>query len=1079
MNVAVAEPGEVVFKLKPAYRALGQLTTIDHDGLRAALAALNARALRQPFPRAVAPDPKRPGSVDLRLTYRVRVPANVPFAEVQRRLLGTGAVAWVEPHYRRNLLLEPNDPLADSTLATGGQYHLKNIRAYRAWDIEDGDTTVVVGITDTGARLTHQDLKSQIAFNRADPPNGLDDDNDGYLDNYRGWDLADNDNDPSITATNVSNAQPHHGAQVSGVSSAAANNGRGGAGSGFNCRFLPIKIYNSTTAGGFAGYEGIVYAADHGCRVINCSWGGVGNWSQYEQDCIAYAIRNRDAVVVAAAGNTNAYLEFYPASYPGVLAVASLARDDTKAPTATFSHRISLGAPGRQIITAQYQTDSTYGPTSGSSIASPLVAGAVALVRTRFPGLTAAQAAERVRISADTSIFALSGNAAYRELIGRGRLDMLRALADPALRSVRLSTTSIRADTEYYGGDTLTVNASFRNLLAPLGGLRVTFSSPTAGVQVLGSPTRTFGPVGTLDTVFLAPGQAFRVVLPPSSVPNTRVSLRFGFADTAGGYRDAEYVSVVLNPAYITLDATAIGATVTSGGDLGYDHADPRFGRSVALLPGGDRLLSEGGLLVGAAPDRVSDRLRSATAGQPDDDFQTINPIRFSAHLPWAAQTATGIFADTAGPAQAGVRVTQRAWNTLMAGCARAAFVEYGIINQTADTLRTLYAGLFADWDIGQAPHNVARWDGARRLAYVASARPGADTAYAALQLLTAQPAATYAFDQLNATAPGPINATDGLTTAEKWAALVAAAGTPTTAGTTGGGTDVAHLVRAALPRLAPQDTVQVAWAILAAPSLAELTAAADSAKALFDATQQLPTVPVGIGASRCGPGAVLLTATGAPTRGGYRWYARGTGPVLAATPTYQPTIAATDTFFVSTTTRLGREGDRVPVLAVVDTIPAAPVLVPTPQPSGLLLLTAAGGQPVQFYFNGGALPATPSVTLTLSTAAQNGTYTATLASPAGCVSPPSNAIVATITGLPETAAGALQLYPNPTTGTARLKLPMAARITVFDAVGRVVLTLDAAAGEVALALGSQPHGVYSVRVQTGGGVAVKRLVRE
>ena len=1083
-----AEPGEIVFRLKPGLKPFARPTTIEHAGVRVALAAVGARALRQPFPRALAPDPKRPGGVDLTLTYRARVPVGAAFAEVRRRLLATGAVAWVEPHYRRELLLQPNDPLADSTLSTG-QYHLKNIRAYRAWDVEDGDTTVVVGITDTGVLFSHEDLKSQIAYNRADPPNGLDDDNDGYVDNFRGWDLADHDNNPALDATNIGNSQPFHGVLVSGAAAAATNNGRGIAGTGFNCRFLPIKIYNSSVAGGFAGFEGIVYAADHGCSVINCSWGGVGYRSQYEQDCITYATRNRDAVVVVAAGNTPAYLDFYPASYEGVLSVASVGRDDVKAPSATFTHRISLAAPGRQILTSFNQNDSSYATASGSSFAAPVVAGAVALVRSRFPALTAVQAAERVRVAADTSIFALPGNANYREFLGHGRLNMLRAVADTSLRSVRLVRTNlglgVSTDPDpvgrpVYGGDTLILTATFRNLLAPLAGLRVSLTSPTSGVQVLSGGPLMLGALGTLDSVALTAGQAFRVVMPPTSAPNTLVALRFGFADTAGGYHDFEYVTLTLNPAYVTLDSTRIGATVTSRGNVGYDRSDPRYGRSVALLPGGANLLAEGGLLVGAAADRVSDCLRSATAGLPDADFRTVQAIRFTQPLPWAVQTAAGTFADSAGPAQAGVRVTQRAWNSRAPGCETAVVIEYGLINQTADTLRALYAGLFADWDLGQAAHDVARWDAPRRLAYAAPAVTGTDTIFAGLKLLSGQPAATYAFDQLNPAAPGPVNATNGLTTAEKWAALLAAPGTPTTAGTAGAGTDVAHLVRAALPRLAPQDTARVAWAVLVAPSLAALNLAADSVQALYDATQQIAPAPVGVGASRCGPGTLTLAASGALAGGGYRWYAQTTGGTVASTSaTYTVTVNATDTFYVSTTTQLGRESARVPVLAVVDTIPAAPVLTATLQPTGTLLLTTTTGQPAQFYLNSVALPASPADSLLLTAAAQNGTYTATFTSPAGCVSLPSNAITATITGLRETLAAAIHLFPNPTGGDARLTLPAPARVTVLDAVGRIVFSSEARAGENPLPLASQPRGVYSVRVMMTGGVVVKRVVRE
>lgn len=1081
---AVAEPGEIVFRLKPALKPFARPTAVEHPAVRAALAAVGAQAVRQPFPRAVPPDPKHPGGIDLTLTYRARVPVAADFDAVRRRLLATGAVAWVEPHYAAGPLFQPNDPFADSTL-TRNQYYLKQIRAYRAWDVEDGDTAVVIGITDTGARMTHEDLASQIARNYADPPNGLDDDNDGYVDNHLGWDLADDDNDPAMDATTNPPTDPfYHGTRVAGVSSGAVNNGVGVAGVGYKCRFLPIKIYSSTPAGGFAGFEGIVYAADHGCRVINCSWGRVGYWSQYEQDCITYATRNRDAVVVVAAGNTNADLTFYPAAYEGALSVGFVDRNDVKAVRATYAHRIDLSAPGVSIITTDYINDADYTSRPvGSSVAAPQVAGAVALVRARFPTLTAAQAAERVRVAADTSIYALPGNAAFRERLGRGRLNVHRALADTTLRSVRLVRTTLSAVAPRYGGDTLTVRATFRNVLAPVAGLVVSLSSPTAGVQVLAGGPVSLGPLGTLDSVALPAGQAFRVVLPTGAAPNTPVALRFGFADAAGGYRDFQYVTLTLEPNFVTLDSTAIRATVTAAGDLGYVRTDPRYGFSVARQPDGDRLLVEGGLLVSADSGRVSDRLHGTGTGQFDDDFSVEQSIRFSAARPWEAQAASSIFADSAGPAQAGVRVLQRAWNSPLPGCTEAVVMEYAIINQTADTLRTLYAGLYADWDIGQAQHNRTTWDGARRLAAAfttLAASPAPTSAWAGIKLLTAQPGAVYAFDNLNAAAPGPVNAADGLTAAEKWAALQAAAGAPTTAGTTSLGSDVAHLVRAALPPLAPGDTARVAFAVLATGSAADLTTAADSIQALFDATLA-PAAPVGIGASRCGPGAATLTATNAPPRTTYRWYAQATGGApLAATPTLPVTVAATDTFYVAARTTVGRESvPRTPVVVVVDTIPATPVLTATPQPTGTVLLTT-GGAVAQFYLNGTALPLAPTDSLLLTTAAQNGVYTATVVSVEGCVSDTSNAVSVVITGLAEAAATIeATLYPNPTTADATLVLPGAARVAVLDAVGRVVFAADAPGGETRLPLAGLPRGVYAVRVQTARGAAVRRLLRE
>ncbi|WP_460504084.1 S8 family serine peptidase, partial [Hymenobacter agri] len=325
---------------------------------------------------ALPPSAERPGSVELRSIYQFSTAADLNKARAV--LLATGAVEYVEPLYIRQPQYQPNDPLADSTLTslTASQYYLKQVKAYRAWDITRGDSSIVIGITDGGVRLTHLDLAPQIKHNYADPINGIDDDRDGYVDNFTGWDLANNDNDPGYDINIV------HGTLVAGVSSARADNGLGLAGLGNRCRFLPLNIYPNTPTGTFAGIEAVVYAADHGCQVINMSWGGPGGFSQFEQDAMTYAAVNRNAVLIGAAGNTNADLDFYPASYQHVVSVSGVDNNDVKVGSATFSHRVDLTAPGVSILTTYgYHlangggpADNDYTAVGGTSFAAPLVA---------------------------------------------------------------------------------------------------------------------------------------------------------------------------------------------------------------------------------------------------------------------------------------------------------------------------------------------------------------------------------------------------------------------------------------------------------------------------------------------------------------------------------------------------------------------------------------------------------------------------------------------------------------------------------------------------------------------------------
>ena len=170
-------PGRLVLKL----RADAGPTAASQGVLPTALAALHATSLTQKFPLSQLPTLERPGSVNLRLIYELAVPPGLSLAKARAQLLATGVVDYVEPLYIREPQYQPNDPLADST-AANNQYHLQLTRAYRAWDFTKGDTSVVIGVTDTGIRYSHEDLKQQVKYNYADPVNGKDDDGDGYVD---------------------------------------------------------------------------------------------------------------------------------------------------------------------------------------------------------------------------------------------------------------------------------------------------------------------------------------------------------------------------------------------------------------------------------------------------------------------------------------------------------------------------------------------------------------------------------------------------------------------------------------------------------------------------------------------------------------------------------------------------------------------------------------------------------------------------------------------------------------------------------------------------------------------------------
>jgi subtilisin family serine protease len=683
----------------------------------------------------------------------------------------------------------------------------------------------------------------KIKYNYADPINGIDDDLDGYIDNFRGWDAANGNNDPTYNDDGA-----FHGSLVAGAMAGQADNGIGVAGVAFNCKFLPVQVFPGTSTGSFAGYEAIVYAADHGCKVINMSWGGLGGYSRFEQDVCTYAAVNKDAVLVAASGNTQGDLRFYPASYDHVLAVSGTDESDAKWSFATYGYRIDLSAPAANIWSVRGAgADNDYRASSGTSLASPQVAGAAALVRSRFPQLRAEQVAAQLRQSADTAVYSLPANAAYRGKLGRGRLNVGRAVAALGYREARIVTSTLAPaqPAGYAPGQRVQLAVLVRNLLQPITGLTVTLTSLSPYLTV---QQGSFA-VGNLNMLSQSTNadQPFQLTVAGVVPQNASATLRYRLT-AAGGYQTDQYLEVRLNPDFAQLDAGDLVASLSSRGSLGYDGGYDQGGLGVSYRTVGP-LLSEGGLLLATSPTRVSDRLRG-TPGTLRESFYTESPIRRVLPGPRADQEAYSTFRDSLptapAPRSVGVRVRQRglAWG---APAARRNFIvlEYSLQNLTADTLKPLYAGLFTDWDLpGETGRNLARYDSVRRLGYCYD--PRAPRLYAGVQVLGSGSAGVYSIDN-NAAAGTPIFFGDGFSPAEKYLALSGGFGRAhRAAGTEPAGADVSQVLSTLVPRLAPGDSATVAFAVLAAPTLAELQAAAEAAAAAY--VPLLPPTPPAAG---------------------------------------------------------------------------------------------------------------------------------------------------------------------------------------------------------------------------------------
>ncbi len=300
-------------------------------------------------------------------------------------------VEYAEPNYFYYIFAMPNDAFFSSQY---GLYNSSNqgIDAIGGWDVEQGDSSVIIAIIDTGIDSTHEDLSGKV---------------------IQGYDFVNEDYDPRD--------DNGHGTHVAGIAAAKWNNGRGIAGVCPGCSLLAVKVVTADGSGANSWIaNGIANAVNLGARVINLSLGGLDRSSTI-QLAVQQAYQ-RGAVVVAASGNDGSGVPLYPAAFEEAIAVGATDRYGDRASFSSYGSHLELAAPGQAI----YSTlpGNSYGAWNGTSMACPHVAGLAGLLLSRNPALSNAQI-RQILISTSQDLGA-SGRDSY---FGYGRINALRALS--------------------------------------------------------------------------------------------------------------------------------------------------------------------------------------------------------------------------------------------------------------------------------------------------------------------------------------------------------------------------------------------------------------------------------------------------------------------------------------------------------------------------------------------------------------------------------------------------------------------------------------------------------------------------
>jgi thermitase len=274
---------------------------------------------------------------------RIKLPKEINLFEIKKRLQNLPFVNFAEPNYlQKTTKWAPSDP------KWYAQWALKKIKVAPAWSIETGDKSVIIAIIDTGVSLDHPDLKSKIV---------------------PGFDFVDNDKTPNDTEG--------HGTHCAGIAAAKTNNKTGVAGVCPNCSIMAVRVIGPDGVGMVSDVSnGIIWAADHGAKVISLSLGSPSS-TLTQKEAIDYA-EKKGAIVIAAAGNDGVSTPFYPAYYKETLAVGASEKDDTKAAFSNFGSWVNVAAPGTSIMSTMPEKQYTY--KSGTSMAAPFVAGLAGLI---------------------------------------------------------------------------------------------------------------------------------------------------------------------------------------------------------------------------------------------------------------------------------------------------------------------------------------------------------------------------------------------------------------------------------------------------------------------------------------------------------------------------------------------------------------------------------------------------------------------------------------------------------------------------------------------------------------------------
>ncbi len=369
--------------------------------------------------------------------YHFTFEKELDFNAIQEGLKGSSEIIYTQPNYLNEMLsITPNDEYYYK------QWGLPAIKANNAWEVEKGNEQIIIAIIDSGIEYDHPDLEQNIWINHNEiPDNLIDDDHNGYVDDWMGWDFTETsivdamgdfrerDNDPLDDLG--------HGTHIAGIIAAQTNNHTGVSGTTWFTKCMNLRAGFRTTLGGYLEDDdvsaAIVYAAQNGAQIISISWGDA-IMAPIIKDACDYAY-DLGVTIIASAGNEGGVGLLYPAALENVLSVTAVDEDLKICSFSSYGEGIDLSGPGLSIFSTYLDGD--YKEESGTSMAAPFVAGCAGLLLAQNPLLLNDEVYNLLRLSCDDL-----GSDGYDYVYGYGIINAEKLMQNANLEQQPQSTIS-------------------------------------------------------------------------------------------------------------------------------------------------------------------------------------------------------------------------------------------------------------------------------------------------------------------------------------------------------------------------------------------------------------------------------------------------------------------------------------------------------------------------------------------------------------------------------------------------------------------------------------------------------------